>query len=82
MTFSVTTNVKCSTEQWSQTFYEAHLAYWLTSGPSPTGGQWCPAPHLKYITPFNVWPPVCCIHPFSDTLRHSEKRLFYWNWGT
>jgi len=40
MTFSVTANVKCSTEHWSQTFHETDLAYWLalihsTCSPSP-----------------------------------------------
>jgi len=29
MTFSVTANVKCTIEQWSQTFYEPDIAYWL-----------------------------------------------------
>jgi len=32
------------------------------TGPSPAGGKWCP-PHLKYMLPFYIWPPSCCIHP-------------------
>jgi len=39
------------------------LASYLTSlhlapGPLPAGGQWCPAPHLKYVPPFHVNPLV------------------------
>ena len=29
------------------------------------GGQWCPAPHLKSVPPFHVWPPGCCVHPIQ-----------------
>jgi len=29
----------------------------LHSGPSPVGGQWCPAPHLKYMPPNFMFDP-------------------------
>jgi len=35
----------------------------VLQGRRQRGGQWCPAPHLKSVPPFHVWPPDCCIHP-------------------
>jgi len=29
MTFTTTANIECTTEQWSQIFYETHIAYRL-----------------------------------------------------
>ena len=37
------------------------------SGSSPAGGQWCPAPHLKYV------PPISC---FALRLLHTSNIAF------
>ena len=30
---------------------------------APSRGPVVPFPHLKYVFPFHIWPPGCCIHP-------------------
>ena len=36
----------------------------LSPGPSPAGGQWCPAPPFEIgALPFHIWIPGCYIHP-------------------
>jgi len=43
--------------------FQSGLSSHVTAGPSPAGGQWCPAPPYKIgAPPFHVWLLGCCIH--------------------
>ena len=37
----------------------------FSTGSSPAGGQWCPAPQLKSVPPIARLAPGCSIHPIQ-----------------
>ena len=63
----------------------------LRAGPSPAGGQWCPAPHLKSVPPhftfgspvatyiqyciLKMFPPLLVVAPAAKSWRRAWLRV-------
>jgi len=49
----------------------------VAAGPSPAGGQWCPAPHLKFVLPLSClahW----LLHASNIVFKNVDPSCSFW----